>query len=109
MENGEHFFIILSKVLSENSLVNAFSLDDVGCDGIWSVLMDEAFGDVVCDGLFWFFVEHEDEEFGFLGEFFVFSDVAQFGHKFTIPIFIFFGNAFWYMMNIQFVLFQVDF
>ena len=48
--------------------------------------MDEALGHVVVDGQFWFFVKHQDEEFGLLRELLVFADVVEFGHQFAVAV-----------------------
>lgn len=56
--------------------------------------MYESLGDVIGDGVFWFFVEHEDEEFGFLGELLVFTYIIQFSHQFAILVLILVQDAF---------------
>lgn len=48
--------------------------------------MDESLGNVVCDGVFWLFVEHEDEQLSFLGKLLVLANVVELGHQ--LPIFV---------------------
>jgi hypothetical protein len=80
----EYFLLVFAEVLSEDGFVDAFDFDDVFCDGIGVVFLDESFGDVVCDGELGFFVEHEDEEFGLFGLFLVLVDFVQFVHQFAV-------------------------
>lgn len=93
MQHLQHLFVVFSKVLTQHSLVDAFEFDDVLCDGVGSVLVDEALGNVVCDCVFWLFVEHEDEELSLLGELLVLANVVQLGHQLPILVLILVQNT----------------
>lgn len=87
MENVQYLLVALAEVLSEDGLVDALHLDYVLSYRIGSVFVDEALGDVVCDGEFWLLVEHEDEEFRLLVEFLVEVDVLQLVHQHPVLVF----------------------
>jgi hypothetical protein len=80
VKNGEDFLVIFSEVLSHDGFVDALSFDEVGGDGVGRVLVDEALGDVVLDGVLRLFVEHHDEQFCFLIVLLVLLDVIELIH-----------------------------
>lgn len=100
MQDSQHFFIIFSKILPEDCLVDALGLDYVLCYGVGGVFVDETLGHVVRDGVLWLLVEHQDEQLGFLRIFLIFTDIAQLSHKLTVPILVFFRDSLWLMVHI---------
>lgn len=86
MQHIEHLLIILPEVFSQDGLIYAFDLDDILSYGVGTVLVDESLCNVIVDGVLWFLVEHEDEEFCLFVETFILVDVVEFSHQVAIPV-----------------------
>ena len=66
VQNSQYLLIVFAKVLAKSCLVDALHFDDVGRYGLWSVLVNEALGHVVVDGILGLLVKHQNETFNFL-------------------------------------------
>lgn len=82
----QDFLIVLAEVLPEDDFIDALHLDDILSDGIGAVLVDEALGDVVGDGVLRFLVEHEDEVLCLLRELLVLVDVVQLAYQHPVLV-----------------------
>lgn len=75
MQDTQNSFVILAEILTKDSLIDAFLVDDVPGYRLRVILNDEPFGDVIRDCVCRFLVEHQDEMLCFLVILFIFTDV----------------------------------
>jgi hypothetical protein len=72
----QYLFIIFSKVLPQNCLIDSLQFYYVLGNGVRSVLVNEPLGDVIRNGVFWLFVEHENKVLRLFSKLLVLADVV---------------------------------
>ena len=86
MEYQQYLRIVLTEIFPQHGFINTLQFYDILCYSLRTILVNEPFGNVVSDGMFWLLVEHKYEQLTLLRLLLVLADVVQLHYKLAVAL-----------------------